>query len=228
VFIEDDNLVAEGLARLLTQYQSSTALRQLLSAFILQVQTIEDALTGMNTLRYLSDASGQQLDNIGEIVGIARAAGQSDASYLTAILGQININTSQGQPEQIIRAFILFTGVTQVRFFEFPPASYLVESTYDPSDLAAIQSIFGILNDVSPAGVKIDGIVVYDPVSPFCYAGSMLPAAGYGSTGAPGVGGKYGFLILPFNGYFGYAGGSPEIAGYGSRLDPTIGGIYAG
>lgn len=229
MFIEDDNYVAEGLARLLTQYQNSPDLQAILSAFLEQIQTIEIALTGMNTLRYLPNAVGVQLDNIGEIVGIVRPAGASDAQYLLDIYGQIKINTSQGQPEQVIQTFLLFTGASQVRLFEFPPGDVLLESSYNPPSLMAFESIINIINEVLPAGCRSIGLVVYDPVTPFTYSEtSMLPATGYGSTGTPGVGGKYGTLKRPFNGPFGYAGDNSIIKGYGSRRDPIIGGAYAG
>ena len=228
MFTEITTYQQNALARLLTEYQQSPVLQGVLSAFITQVQLIEDALVGMNTLRYLGNASGQQLDNIGQIVGIARPPGASDAQYLLDIYGQIKINTSQGQPEQAIQTFLLFTQVSQVRMFEFFPGDVLMESVYNPPDLMAFESIIHILDEVLPAGVRSIVLVVYDPVSPFCYAGTMLPAAGYGSVSTPGVGGKYGTLLRPFNGPFGYAGNNTIIRGYGTRRDPIVGGAYAG
>jgi hypothetical protein len=230
MFIEDDNYLSEGLARLLTQYQNSENIRAVLTVLIAQVQQIELALTQMNTLRYLSGAFGPQLDNIGQIVGIARQPGQSDQSYLMDILGQIKINTSQGQPEQVIQTFILFTNASQVRLFECPPGDVLIESPYNPPDLPTFVSIISIINEVLPAGCRSIGIVVYDAVDPFTYAeNSMLPTGtGYGTISNPTTGGKYGTLKRPFNGPFGYAGNNTAVQGYGSIFDPIIGGAYQG
>jgi hypothetical protein len=227
MFIEIMDHVEEGLARLIYQYSNATNLQSLLTSFILQVQVIENVLTDMNNLRYLGQASGQQLDNIGEIVGIPRPIGTSDAAYFLEILGQIKINISQGQPEQIIQVFLLFTGVTQVRLFEEFPAEVLVESTYNPPDQTTLNNLLDVLGQTSPAGVRINGLVVYDATSPFAYRVNVAPGAGYGTVSDPTVGGKYGTLrraVYPF----GYGVSNPNIMGYGTKLDPLVGGAYQG
>ena len=218
--------VQDALARLITQYKTATNFQSLITAFVEQIQVIEDSLVDMNTLRYLGGAQGQQLDNIGEIVGLPRPAGLSDAAYQLELLGQIKINISQGQPEQVIQVFQLFTGTNQVRLFEEFPAEILVESSYNPPDQATINSLLIILGNTAPAGVRVNGIVVYDSVAPFAYRANIAPGSGYGTVSDPTIGGKYGSLkraIYPF----GYGVNNTQIKGYGTKLDPLIGGSYA-
>jgi hypothetical protein len=228
VFTPINNHVQLALSKLITQYQNSKNLKALITAFSEQIQIIEDTLGDMNVLRYLPYATGQQLDNIGKIVGLPRPPGLSDAQYTLELYGQIKINTSQGQPEQAIQVFQLFTMVPQVRLFEFFPGDVLIESQYVPPDDTSFNTIMRILGEVLPAGVRPSGLVSYDPTNPFTYAGVMLPARGYGSVSTPGVGGKYGTLRRPFNGPFGYGVNNTSIKGYGTRKDPIVGGAYAG
>lgn len=218
------NHVQQALARLMTQYQNSPNLQNMMAALINPLQDIEGVLTDMNDLRYLPLATGAQLDLIGVIVGISRPTGMSDANYLLLIYGQIKINTSQGQPEQMIQAFILFAGVSMVILAEFQNASFLFESVYVPPNQAAVDSLITTLNGAKPAGVRIDGIVSYDPDMAFAYDG---PLSGFGyDDGSQTVGGKYAELYQFIGGGFAYDGDDPTGLGYGSLLDPLCGGAY--
>lgn len=188
------NTVAQGLARLITQYANATNLQNLLTGIITPQQDIEDALGDMNTLRYLPAATGAQLDTIGAIVGVTRTPGQSDASYLIAIYSQIKINTSQGQPEQLIQLFILLTQTAPVYYFEFYPGHFMFETTYAPPDQGTADMIIDSLEEAAPAGVACDGIITIPTGPVFRYAG-ILPSGGYGSLSDPSGGGGYGGLV---------------------------------
>lgn len=212
--------VEAALKRLITQYRGATNLNYLLQAIIQPLNDVESALSDMNTLRYLPAAFGAQLDLIGKIVGLSRPPGMGDAQYLLELYGQIKINTSEGQPEQAIQVFQLFTGADQVRLFEFFPARVQIQSSYVPPDQATTDTIINAVNNTLPAGIATEGFVSYDPVSPFGYAGVLSPSGGYTS-------GKYASLNrhkFPF----GYAGANKTIKGYGSAKDPLVGGVYAG
>lgn len=233
MFVQNNSYVQQALARLLTQYRNSPNLQAVLTSLIQQIQLLEDAITEVNTLSYLPNAFGAQLDVIGQIVGISRPAGMPDAQYQLLIYEQIKINSSQGQPEQAIQFFLIFTQLTQVRMYEFFPGDVLMESSYDPPDQATLNSLISGLDNVLPAGVRSSGIVVYDPDIPFTYSPiTIAPYTGYGSVSASG-GGKYGKLLRPFNGPWGYGTDgdmtvNPLLRGYGTRLDPIIGGAYQG
>jgi hypothetical protein len=223
MFTQITNHVQQGLARLMNQYKNAVYLQGILTAIINPIQDIENALTDMNNLRYLPNATGAQLDVIGLIVGIARVAGQSDASYLMAIYAQIQINVSEGTPEQVIVAFNIFTGSTFSLLFEFS-ASIIIESEWVPADQAAVDTLITNISQATPAGVRVDGIVSFDPTEAFAYDG-VLPGLGY-DDGSQTVGGKYPTLYQYIGGGFAYAGVDPTGLGYGSLQDPLVGGAY--
>lgn len=195
-----------------------------MAAMVGPVQDIEDALTGMNVLRYLPNAQGVQLDHIGQLVGITRPPGTSDAVYLQLIYGQIKENTSQGQPEQVIQVFELFTQTPFVFYYEGHNAEFLVESIWEPADQAAVDALITILQNTAPAGVRCDGIVQFAGVMAFAYDGDE-PGLGY-DDGSQTVGGEYAQLFEFLGPGFAYAGDDPTGQGYGTLFDPLAGGAY--
>lgn len=223
MFTQITTHLQDAIARLITQYQNAPNLQGLLTAFVGPIQDIENALVDMNTLRYLGLAAGQQLDNIGKIVGLARPAGASDATYQNLILGQIKINTSQGQPEQVIQLFLLLTLANLVILTE-GVGSIILETDYQIPDQASADQLITILQQCTPAGVRIDGIVSFDPANAFAYDG-LLPGSGY-DDGTQTVGGLYPTLWQFIGGGFAYDGDDPTGLGYGSLKDPLVGGVY--
>lgn len=217
------NHVQAALARLLTQYQGATNLKNLLTGLVTPIQDIEDALVDMNNLRYLPQAQGVQLDVIGIIVGLPRPPGLSDAAYILELYGQIKINTSCGQPEQVIQAFLLFTQQTFCILDEYS-ASIILEDAYQIPNQQVADQLFLTLNQVRPAGVRIDELISFDPDNAFAYAGN-LPGGGY-DDGSGNVGGKYPLGWKYVGPGFAYLGDDPTGMGYGSVDDPLAGGCY--
>lgn len=218
------NHVQQALARLITQYKNSPNLQNLLTAVIKPIQDIENALSDMNSLRYLALAQGVQLDVIGVIVGLPRPGGMSDDQYRLELQGQIQINISEGQPEKIIQAYLLFTGSPEVIISEFHNASFILASSWSPADQAAVDQMILTIKKASPVGVRIDGLITYDETMAFSYDGT-LPGLGY-DDGTQTVGGKYSRLHQYIGGGFAYAGDDPSGLGYGTLLDPLVGGAY--
>lgn len=223
MFTPIPNHVQQALSRLLQQYSKAVNIQGVLTAIISPLQLIESTLTDMNNLRYLSGAFGAQLDVIGVIVGIAREVGQSDADYLNAILGQISLNFSDGQPEEAIGAFNFLTGSTFTILVEFV-AAIMLESAWVPPNQATIDRVISNLTLGTPAGVRVDGIVSFDPTNAFTYDGN-LPGGGY-DDGSQTIGGKYATLYQFIGGGFAYDGDDISGLGYGSLQDALVGGAY--
>lgn len=194
MFIAITTHITDALARLITQYKQALNLQNLITAIVTPIQTIENALAAMNTLMYLPNATGAQLDQIGVIVGLARTAGQSDADYLIALYEQITINIAEGQPETLIQIFVFLTAITPAYMFEFFPGDVVFESMYQPPNQDNANSIIGVLQAAAPAGVSVGGIVTLPTTAPFRYAG-LLPSAGYGAVGYAGGGGYGGIMV---------------------------------
>jgi len=194
VFEQISNHAEQGLARLISQYKGKPVLADLITTLIEPLQDIEDTLVQLNTLRQLSTAAGKNLDEIGTIVGLVRPAGDDDTTYRQKIIAQIKINTSHGQPEQAIQVFQLFTGANIVLLSEFYPGEIIIGSDHIFPDTQSIDLIISIVQKVVPAGVRVNGVISFEGLSPFAYAGGTIKSGGYGSVSAPGVGGGYGSI----------------------------------
>ncbi len=99
------NHAAAAQARLLVQYQQSPNILGLIAWAAARSQVVENALYAILTQRALSSASGQQLDNLGKTIGLARSAvpgGNADAVYATWLRVQIIVNASAGTAPNLI------------------------------------------------------------------------------------------------------------------------------
>jgi hypothetical protein len=177
----------QAIARLMSQYQDADNFKNLIRGLNVPTQEIEGVLTDLNNKRRLAVATGVQLDLIGTIVGLAREPGDSDDVYRNKLYGQIKINTSQGQPEQAIQTYQLFTGAALVILLEWFPAAISLQSEYFPADQAEVDFLLEILSQVLPAGVRPDSITAFDSTEAFAMDGS-LPGLGFGDEDDPSVG----------------------------------------
>jgi hypothetical protein len=154
-----NNYVERALSLLAGQFQGTnpdgtpTNFQKLITCFVDQVQALDTANQQLQTQRYLDGAVGVQLDGLGQILGLARQSGQSDASYLEDLKFQAFINQTKGTPEEIIAFSRFQTDATFLEIQEIYPASYIVMSngTTLPSDLTQFENA---LQSVSPAGVR--------------------------------------------------------------------------
>lgn len=226
IFNVNNHLAEDAIKRLLGQYAEADKLQGLISAFVKPLQQLEFVFNDLNVLRQLAVATGVQLDGIGQIVGLPRPAGDDDDTYRQKLYAQIKINTSQGQPEMLIQMYQLFTGANLVLLTEHFPAEVTVSSEYMPADQDEVNLLVSLLQRAAPAGVRVDGIIVFDPTEAFAYDGG-LPGLGYGDANDSNVGGKYATILTTFY-PFAYAGSSVQSKGYGAVQDPLAGGGYVG
>lgn len=151
--------VKEGLDRLLSQYAEKPIFRAWLTAYLKQVQLLEDATYDVIVLRLLDKATNAQLDALGRIVGEKRK-GRDDETYRTFIRARIYINRSQGRAQDMIDVLYLIT-TTPLIFNEYFPASFWVEflevPEYDPV------LILTMLRDTKAGGV---GLGMLSPTAP--------------------------------------------------------------
>ncbi len=92
----------QAIGRFTSQYYEAEKLRALNGAFVDRYQGLEDAVQQLLRERWVNDAIGQQLDELGEIVGEPRLD-RGDETYRSAILLRIILNRSGGEPESVIR-----------------------------------------------------------------------------------------------------------------------------
>lgn len=217
--------VQDALARLFTQYQDASNLKNVITAIVTPIQDLETVIQQMNTQRSIFTAVGVQLDLLGTIIGLSRTPGTTDDDYRNQLLAQIKINTSDGQPEQVIQAYQLFTGSDLVILNEWFPAEVELESDYLPPDQITVDYLLGIIGSVLPAGVRCDSIITFDSTEAFAMDGS-LPGLGFGDDSDPSVGGKFPFEFYR-NTFFEMEGDDVNGGGFGAGdLDPLVGGYF--
>lgn len=105
------------------QFDDSTELQELANALHEPSDELEGLIGDLETDRWVASAVGKQLDRIGAVVGVSRQ-GRNDSDYRSRIRFQIFINTSNGNPEDIIRATRVLTDGTDVRYWELYPAAF--------------------------------------------------------------------------------------------------------
>lgn len=194
-------------ATLPAQFKDSAALKALLQDLVGRaalptwgLQELEQVLFDVRDQRWLATAAGQQLDNLGAIVGEPRCA-SSDADYRDAIRVRIEINCSQGEPARLIRLLLAITGATGAHLMEKEPARL---------KLVAIEHLrtyaLDRLHSAVSAGVALS-VQSSPSATPFIYGRARDAAGnlgttqqhphgglGYGVCGAPGTGGLYSAL----------------------------------
>ena len=216
--------VDDAKARLVQQYKNKSRIAGILKALVDQIQELETVGKELNDERSVSASIGVQLDKIGEIVGITRLGGESDALYRARINARISLNVSEGEPERLISTFILLIGADSVLLQELPPADVAISSATDFADQDEVDAALAILESVAPAGVRINYIGVYDSTEPFAMAGG-LSGLGFSSLASPTTGGKFSKIVRR-NSFFSFAGNEElKNEGFGTIKDTHVGGL---
>jgi hypothetical protein len=118
----------DAVARLIGIYQGKPRLEALIRLLAKQIQHIEDGLIAILVQSSIDDAIGAQLDQIGDIVGQARA-GQLDDAYRSFIKARIKVNYSEGKIAQLIAIVLLILGDdASVTLREYYPSGIIVSA----------------------------------------------------------------------------------------------------
>ncbi len=158
------NHFQRAISLLASQFQfekedgSLTNLQKIIKSITSELQILDLVNYQLKTNRWLDSASGKQLDELGEILGLPRNPGESDEDYRERLQFQIFINTSNGTPEEMIEILRFLTDASYIGYFERECAFYQMETNglkfpNPPNDLN--DAMFR----VSPAGVNYVPIV---------------------------------------------------------------------
>lgn len=116
-----DNHREQAIDRFTSQYFEAEKLRNLTGAFVDRYQGLEDAVQQLLRERWVDDAVGQQLDELGKIVGEPRL-NRRDEVYRPAIKLRIFLNRAGGEPESLIRFVRQAFDAEVVAYAEIYPA----------------------------------------------------------------------------------------------------------
>ncbi len=211
-----ENHVQQALDRLLQQYKGRPNIAAFITALVEQVQDLEDAIYPLDQYRQLIYAYGQQLDNLGEVIGLSRN-GLNDQEYLVLLLGTIAENNSDSTAGTLLDVIQLVFQSSQVFYKDpnsssggaTPPAtiSFGVGDPVFPTQLLA--QVEQIVLAAVAAGVAIAYISSFDAGGCFAMNGLQAWTKNAPPTTTPDV-------------------DNPWPYGFGSVLNPYVGGGYAG
>lgn len=155
---------ARNEQRIIEQFKSKPLLLGLICSLITPLQELEFVYSDLWNKRWIDTAEGNQLEIIGEIVGLERQ-GMNDTEYRTALRFQIAINMSNGEWETMIAVTKELTDASFVRIQErFPAGIHLL------SDGAAIPTnLMQLLEQSAPAGVRVTFSTTYTESPQFAY-----------------------------------------------------------
>lgn len=225
-----DNHIEKALERLIEQYKGKSRISGFLRAIIKPVQGIEDVFQDLSTQRWLDTATGDLLDRIGNIVGIARNFGESDASYRLRIDTRIIINISNGEPESAISVFQRYLESDLVLYQEAYPGGIIMMSEIEVDDQDTINQIYEEIENVIPAGVRVDALGEFDADRAFSIDGD-LPGFGFGDATDATEGGGFGEIWLYTGIEFAFGstlsdGVDTTGGGLGTTEDARLGGVF--
>lgn len=152
-----------GIARLPGYQQTAANWDSLLRALLSEAQAVEDALEQLENERYLSVAIGQQLDDIGTILDLARE-GRSDDDYRFALQGRASSLAGSGEGDLLIDGYLFLTQGSRVIISEFRPATAELTSFVALDDFTASDdtAIIAAMEKTKAQGVGLILLVVED------------------------------------------------------------------
>ncbi len=160
---EKTSHVVEAQANFVEQFKVKPRLDALVQSWVGQIQELEPMFFDILEDTLVSTSVGEQLDELGTVVGELRQA-RTDDEYRIAIGARILINTSNGTIEEMIAIALALTGggLATVEIVESFPAAFTLTIT---TPLAATLDPFSIstaLQSAKPAAVRL--IFIFKPL----------------------------------------------------------------
>jgi hypothetical protein len=179
VYKSATEIVDEAWARLITQFQDADTLRGYIGGLLEPSADVEDTVSAIRDGMDVDNATGDQLDKLGELVGESRQ-GRADALYRLYIKARILVNTSYGRAQDVIALFQQLAPTltawtssldVSVQLTEYYPASFdvtLYGVGVSTDELVGLQTFLG---DTRGAGVDARIIYQVDNDDAFRFAG---------------------------------------------------------
>lgn len=146
---KSSDIVERGLALLSSKYSDKVLIQGILTAYLLELQELEDATYAVLLGLLIDNAIGFALDALGEIVVESRK-GRGDEPYRLAIRVASAVNRSRGRNEDLI-AVLKTAGATTIRVEDGAVAAVRVECAGVDVDGA-----FDALFRAKAAGVRLE------------------------------------------------------------------------
>lgn len=217
-----DSHIQDAINRLAQQYADSSNFQAILSSFNEQIQDLEDTFFNLIEGQWVDNAEGQILDDFGTIVGQDRL-GFDDDFYRILIYVKMGQNVSEGEPERLIDVYKIITRANLGWIFEDFPAGLTLMSNGEINPITA-QFIYEQLQQVAPAGVRIDYIGQWDDERPFAFDG--FPNAKPFDDGSDDPSSGIWAYTYDTSKPFAFEDGSDKTEGFGTSDDYRVGGYW--
>lgn len=148
--VKIDEHVDEAQARLVDQFKDKPSILAVIEVLVEGLQSIEDEMNRLLHERTLDASVGQQLDNLGAIVGQARE-GRTDDEYRLWIAARRLVNVATGIPDDFLRLLSTVLPASDSVYVPYYPAGFQIRS-YGLGD-GNSATIYQILATIKPAGV---------------------------------------------------------------------------
>jgi len=194
-----NNSVQLALQRLLQQYKGRPLIAGFYTAFVKQIQDLEDSGDRIQPGLQIWDgtttpAIGAQLDLIGRIVGIARN-GLDDAQYILVIFGKIAENFSDDTIQSVLSVVGYLFQAQKILVQEIYPAGLYIQVLEPAIPKNFFPLVVNLIQNAMGGGIKLV-IGSSATVNTFRFAGTGVgPNNGFGSINDPGSGGVFAGLI---------------------------------
>lgn len=159
-YAHDTDVINEGLALFYRVFRGSPKLQALASAYLKQLQDVEDALWAMLTESSLATATYDQLDQLGALENVPRSSIATsgtfgDDAYRRCLRGIVAARRSRGYPEDVINAARLMLGHSNFSYVEGAASLYVEPHqpiVASPSYVPTAELL--VLQTAAPAGVQ--------------------------------------------------------------------------
>ena len=150
------------------QFQGAPVSDGVLASYGVQMQEVENVLVDVLVLSMIPNATGEQLDVLGRIVGELRR-GRSDTEYTIAISARITINKTNATIEDLI--FVLLAAIDRdYEINNLGGAALLIRAVDALSTLEAT-ALKQVIDDARGGGVRADLIYsLVDDAATFTFA----------------------------------------------------------
>lgn len=188
-FIPIPDHADQAVERLANQFRKER-IEGVVRAFTEPFQGPETTLKDVQELRWLETATGVQLDGLGRIVGEKRK-GKTDDAYRRFLKARVQINTSKGIPENLIRLFNTVTESPVSWYATYAPAEITIFASIDLFALIVTpEEILSLCREDIPAGVTLHHIGWYDDGNAFIFDDDPGDGEGFSEYGDMSAGGE--------------------------------------
>lgn len=135
------------------------------SAFAEEVQELEDAVWATIVERFLTTASGAQLDQYGRLLGVVRA-GLNDDDYRAVLETTILVNRSSGEVDRLLTIATILLDREGIRYTPHYPAGFRLDYDAGSTPVSATRRRLAVeaIARARAAGIGIE--VVLESVDP--------------------------------------------------------------